>query len=182
MSAAVTLAGLGVSLAALAWIAAGDPKRLRAFRRPVVVRRGVGLAWALALAPGVLVPLWGGSGGFFVWLGAATVAGWAMAAVSPDRVAATRAALLAAAEAAAARLAAAVGPAAARARGAWSRLRSFGTAALPRPVPGDGRYAEMERRLRELEAEVAVLRRAAGGGGAPAGAEVIELSRPAGRR
>lgn len=183
MSAAVTIVGLCVSLAALAWIAAGDPKRLRAFRRPVTERRGVGLAWALALAPAVAVPVWGGAGGFFVWLGALTVAGWVLAAVSPDRAAAARASAAGAAE----RLAAAVGPVAARARGAWLRLRRAGAASARSlsgrslAAPGD-RHAEMERRLRELEAEVAALRRAAAAVAVSAGAEVIELSRPAGRR
>ena len=44
-----------------------------------------------SLLPGVLVPAWSGGGGFLIWFGATTVAGWGLAATSPPRAAAWRA-------------------------------------------------------------------------------------------
>ncbi|MBP7001367.1 hypothetical protein [Amaricoccus sp.] len=176
MSALATMIATGVSLVAIGRLAAADPKRRRAFRLPPAGRRRPGLAWTAALLPGVLLPFWSGAGGFFVWLGAVTVAGWVVAAVSPDR----RLALRAQAGALLDRLAAALAPARAALRRAAGRLRratSGAAAGFARPsTPG---YAELERRLRELEAEVAALRAAAGAGAPPPGATVIEL---AGRR
>jgi hypothetical protein len=80
-----TLAAVGVSLAALAHLAATDPKRRRAFRLPEPGPRRPGVVWAAALLPGLLLPVSAGAGGFFVWLGAVAVLGWAIAALSPNR-------------------------------------------------------------------------------------------------
>ena len=90
MSLLATLAAISLSLAALGYLAATDPKRRRAFRLPPPYRRRAGAAWAAALGPGLLLPYWSGGAGFFVWLGAASVAGWILAAVSPVRSAAMR--------------------------------------------------------------------------------------------
>lgn len=174
MSAAATTAATAVSLVALGRLAAGDPKRRRAFRLPAQENRRAGLLWAAALAPGLLVPFWSGAAGFFVWLGAVSVFGWVAAAISPDRNLALRMRL---AEGFG-RAAGAVAPALAAGRRAVGRIRRAGGTALARPaaaVPAG--YAELERRVRELEAEVAALRAAAAE--AEPGATVIEL---AGRR
>ena len=56
-----------VSLAALGYLAATDPKRRRAFRLPDPAPAPAGLGWAAVLLPGFCVPVWAGAAGFFVW-------------------------------------------------------------------------------------------------------------------
>lgn len=133
---------IGVSLAALAALAATDPKRRRAFRMPALAaapdRR---LLWTLALVPGILAPLFDGGAGFVLWFGATTVAGWGLAALSPART-----------ERLAERLAAL------QSRLAPRRL----TPRAPR-LGAAARQEALELRLAELEAEVATLRRRLGG-------------------
>ena len=88
-SGVVTLSGTALSLAALGWVAATDPKRRRAFGLPPHPGpRRTGTAWLLALLPGFVLPVWAGGAGFVIWLGAVTVAGWGLAALPPDRPAA----------------------------------------------------------------------------------------------
>lgn|GEM_PF-934671 len=76
------------ALVAIAWLAATDPKRRRAFRLPRFQgNRRPRLTLLVALAPAVSL-LWAGNGvGLLVLLGTNSVAGWAMAAVSPVRTA-----------------------------------------------------------------------------------------------
>ena len=78
-----TVGAVGVSLAALGYLAATDPKRRRAFRLPEVAERWPGVAWALVLLPGLLVPLASGGAGFVIWLGASAIGGWGVAAGAP---------------------------------------------------------------------------------------------------
>jgi hypothetical protein len=82
-----TAAAVGVSLAALAHLAATNPKRRRAFKLPESAPRRPHVAWAAVLLPGLLVPVWADASGFFVWVGASSVLGWVIAAVSPYRTA-----------------------------------------------------------------------------------------------
>ncbi len=177
MSALATTLATGFSLAAFGRLAATDPKRRRAFRLPPRDGRRPGLLWSAALLPGVLVPVWSGAGGFFVWFGAVSVAGWVVAAVSPERNLALRARAGAFADRAGASLGSALAAAQRAAR--WVKGVTSGVvAAFARPTPPA--HADLERRLRELEAEVAALRAsAASREGSSAAATVIEL---AGRR
>jgi hypothetical protein len=133
-----TVAAVGVSLAALAHLAATDPKRRRAFRLPEPAPRRPGVVWAAALLPGLLLPVSAGAGGFFVWLGAVAVLGWAIAALSPNRSAALGQLLL--------KTRARLEPLLRSAGEGWRRAL--------RP-PQDRALAQ---RVRELEAEVAVLK------------------------
>lgn len=131
MSLIGVIACTGASLAALAALAATDPKRRRAFRLPALAaapdRR---LLWTAALAPGALAAVAGGGGGLLLWFGASTVGGWGLAALSPDRTE---------------RLAQRVAK-------AQSRLALPRTAS--RPTAG-----ALERRVARLEAELTALRR-----------------------
>ena len=85
-----TLGAVGVSLAAIGYLAATDPKRRRAFRLPKVAERRPRLAWTLVLLPGVLVPIWSGGAGFVLWLGASATLGWLLVGLSPRRLEALR--------------------------------------------------------------------------------------------
>ncbi|MFO1210737.1 MAG: hypothetical protein U1E40_16225 [Amaricoccus sp.] len=74
-----------LSLAALGHLASTDPKRRRVFHRPAPRRRRAGAAWAAALLPGAAAAAVSGAGGFFVWFGAVSVCGWALAAARPGQ-------------------------------------------------------------------------------------------------
>lgn len=87
MSAIATLAATAVSGGGLAYLAATDGKRRRAFRLPPAGPRRGAAAWAAVLLPGVVLPVWSGAAGFFVWLGATAVLGWAIGATAPGRIA-----------------------------------------------------------------------------------------------
>lgn len=130
MSLLGVIAPTGVSLAALAALAATDPKRRRAFRLPpLAAPPAPRLLWTAALAPGLLATFAGGGGGFVLWFGAATVAGWGLAALSPDRTE---------------RLAQTI--ARAQARLSWRRR------------PAHPKAGALERRVATLEAELTALR------------------------
>lgn len=83
------MSGLGVlavaaTTAALAYLAATDPKRRRAFglapwHRP----RHATVAWSIALGVGPILLAAGTASDVVVWLGAITVIGWGIAAVNP---------------------------------------------------------------------------------------------------
>lgn len=150
MSALATLGVVGVSLAALGYLTATDPKRRRVFRLKPARRRHGRLGWAVVLLPGLLLPAVAGAGGFFVWLGATSVVGWGLAAISPTRAAATAARLREAAGALGRSVAPLADGAVARAQSAMAALR-----AAPRPSA----LQDLERRVAELEAEIALLRR-----------------------
>ena len=82
MSAA--LLGLACALAStigLAWLAATDPKRQRG-HEALPARRGRLLAAALAFVPGLWLAGTGRGVAFLIWIGAAAVLGWAVAALA----------------------------------------------------------------------------------------------------
>lgn len=94
MTVAATLVGTALSLAAIGWTAATDPKRRRAFRLPPRPRHpaAVRAAWTGVALCGLGVALWGGAGGLFVWGGAVIVSGWCLVAPPPrPRAAGSRA-------------------------------------------------------------------------------------------
>jgi hypothetical protein len=78
------LLGLGCALlsaAGIAVLAATDPKRSRNTNR--TARSGTRpLLWLAALAPGVALGVAGRWSDFLIWVGAAAVLGWAIAALS----------------------------------------------------------------------------------------------------
>lgn len=78
-----TIGAVGISLAAIGYLAATDPKRRRTFRMPEVAVRWPRLAWTVALLPGLLVPSWSGGAGFVTWLGATATLGWILVALPP---------------------------------------------------------------------------------------------------
>lgn len=164
MSGVAILLAVGVSLAAIAALAATDPKRRRAFRLPQVERRQGRLLWALVFIPGILLPFASGAAGFVVWTGAVTVAGWAVAALPPGRVTGW-----------ARRMRAALpGRGLAAAGVAWVQVGVARLRAGPGPRPLDD---ALERRVRALEAEVAALRlQLAPAAEVEGGARVVELS------
>ena len=73
------------SAAALGYLAWTDPKRRRAFRFPAAVGRRPRVALAALICSGAVAAAILGAGGFFIWLGAASVFGWAVAATPPGR-------------------------------------------------------------------------------------------------
>ena len=87
---AATLGAVGVSLAAIGYLAVTDPKRRRAFRQAGAGERRAAAGWAVALMPGVLVPWASGGGGFVVWLGATATAGWLLVGMQPERLESAR--------------------------------------------------------------------------------------------
>lgn len=88
MSILATILAVAVSLAAIGRLAATDPKRRRSFRLPALdAPRRPKLLWGAALGPGALLLIAGSGSGFAIWLGAVSVAGWAVAAVPPTRTA-----------------------------------------------------------------------------------------------
>ena len=134
VSALWTLAATATSLGAIGCLAATDPKRRRAFRLPAAQRGHRGATWAAVLAPGAMLSLLGGAGGVFIWFGATSVAGWALASTSPTRLAGLRQRLGVATAAA------------------------FGGLADAAARPLAQRVGELEGRVRALEYEVAILR------------------------
>jgi len=144
-----------VSLAALAYLAATDPKRRRVFRvAPFAGRRLVGPALAAVFLPGVLLLAFANGAGFIVWLGALSVAGWGVAALSPAQATHLRAWTKT--------VTAALGDGF-----AVSTERAFaGAAALARSIRAAGgmprRIAALEARISALEAELAAIRESRG--------------------
>jgi hypothetical protein len=144
----VTLVAVAITLAGLAHLAAHDPKRRRVFGlEPRAEPRRPALALTAVFLPGVALLALGNGAGFVVWLGATSVAGWGLAAVSPTQ---------------AARLRAWLGERAAGARGAWSGARHWltgGVGTMGRVVAllnrHSRRIAALERRVKALEAELA---------------------------
>lgn len=84
MTITVAVVGTTISLAAIGWAAASDPKRRRSFGMTGPARPRARRAAAVAvILPGLIVALWGGASGLFVWLGAVLVAGWCIVALPP---------------------------------------------------------------------------------------------------
>ena len=82
-----TLAAILVSLAGIILLAASDPKRRRVFGLPEARRRPVALACLCLVAPGLALLIAGQPAAFVMWLAAVPLVGWALAALSPTRVA-----------------------------------------------------------------------------------------------
>jgi hypothetical protein len=80
-----TIGAVAVSLACIAYLAAGNAKRRRVFGLPPLVRprSQTGLAGSGVLAPAVFLLYAGDGAAFVAWCGAVSVAGWAIAAASP---------------------------------------------------------------------------------------------------
>lgn len=153
MTALATIGATVLSLAALAYLAETDPKRRRVFGlAPFEGRRCVWPALTVILLPGVVLLALGNGAGFIVWLGAVTVSGWGVAALSPAQAVRLRGW--------ATRLAAAAGRAL-----AVSTDRSLARAASAgRWIVAVGRMADriavLEGRIAALEAELAAVREA----------------------
>jgi hypothetical protein len=150
VSALFALVASAVTLAAIAYLAATDPKRRRVFGvDPRPRRRHATVALAAALLPGPLLLSGGNGAGFVVWLGTAAVAGWGLTAMPPDRGRSALAWL----QRLCGKLRGAVAGAAELTVNGMCTLRLL--AAL-RDAPA--RIATLERRVSDLEAEVASLR------------------------
>jgi len=87
----LTIVAVGVTLGALAYLAATDPKRRRVVDQPPLdTRRRTLLALTATIGPGILLAFIGDAAGFVIWLGAASVGGWGVAAATPERSARAR--------------------------------------------------------------------------------------------
>lgn len=154
MSALGTVAAIAVTLGGIARLAATDPKRRRSFGlEPYRGRRQVALAMTAVFLPGVLLLVIGSGADFVAWTGAVCVAGWAVAAVSPLRVA--RAARLTGNALAALRR-----PAAALLAVLFAgatRMRRAGNGVTAAEDPTLRRIAELEQRVARLEAALAAV-------------------------
>ncbi len=89
MTAFVTVIATAITLAGIGWLAVTDPKRRRVFEMsdPARPRRTVPVV-AAAFIPGIALLALGNGAAFVVWLGATTVFGWGIAALTPARTAA----------------------------------------------------------------------------------------------
>lgn len=162
MNASLTLLAIAISLAALLWLSFTDPKRRRSFARPAYSGpRRTGLAWTVALLPGLLLPVIAGGPGVVLWFGALTVTGWALIAIPPGRGGALADRLDRAAAWVGGRLdtwGRGFGAGAAALR---SRLARPSGAAPAAPSGVADRVAELERKVMALETEIARLRHGA---------------------
>jgi hypothetical protein len=145
VTAWTTVAAVLVSLAAIAWLAATDPKRRRVFDLPPARRRPV-LAWTAALLPGAWLAWLGNGAGFVTWLGASTVLGWGLAALPPAAWRAARSGLRHAAAAVVAGL---------RHAAALPRQLAAIAGAVAALCRAPSRIDALERRVAELEAGLA---------------------------
>lgn len=145
MSETGLLLAVAASVAALAWLAASDPKRRRVFGFAPVAQRRRRLSIAALVLPGVLLAATGVWAGFVIWLAALTVLGWCLAALSPTR----QARLAAALRTGAADLIAAGRRAKTRLQGVLDGSAEAGAAL---PAEAIERIAALEQRVAELEA------------------------------
>jgi len=142
-----TLVATLLSIAALAYLAATDAKRRRVFGlAPFQGRRYVWPALALTVLPGPALLVFGNSAGFIAWLGAITVAGWGVAALTPAQATRLRAGARSAAGRFGRGLSIAVALSRSRATTFGSRLVAIGQM----PV----RIAALEARVVALEAKL----------------------------
>lgn len=89
MTVLSTLAAIAVSTSAIGYLTATDAKRRRVFGQEPI-NREPWQKWAALgtlFLPGVLLLAVGNGAGFTVWIAAATVLGWVLAAMTPDRAA-----------------------------------------------------------------------------------------------
>lgn len=84
MTALLTLSALALTLLGLGYLTAGDPKRRRSFKLRQVERRFLWPARLLVFAPGLALLVLGQGAAFVMWMGAATIAGWLIAAKKPS--------------------------------------------------------------------------------------------------
>lgn len=84
---AIVLPALACTLLGLAYLAATDAKRRRAFGLGARPRRFAWPARVAVFAPGLALATAGAWAAFTIWLGAATVAGWGVAASPPGGIA-----------------------------------------------------------------------------------------------
>ena len=91
MNAVFAIAAVLVSTAAVVHLTRTDPKRRRVFGLPDYEnRRRTGASLALLFAPGAALLVAGDGAGFTIWLGALTVLGWGIAAMSPAQAGSLR--------------------------------------------------------------------------------------------
>lgn len=163
MTVLATLVATLLSIAALAYLAATDAKRRRVFGyAPFPGRRHVWPALAVTFLPAPALLAFGNSAGLIVWLGAITVAGWGVAALTPTQ---------------ARRLHTGVGSAAGRVgRGlSVTAKRSFSRAIAAGSRLAD--IAQMPDRIATLEARVVALEaELKHAGGRPKHPRLVQLS------
>ncbi|MEM8824148.1 MAG: hypothetical protein AAGF30_11100 [Pseudomonadota bacterium] len=94
----LTFVAIVISMAGIAHLATTDPKRRRAFKLPPLERRHwVGLALGATVLPGLVLLVLANWAGLTIWAGTVTTLGWLMVALPPDRYAAWKARIAAAA-------------------------------------------------------------------------------------
>ncbi|MEM7508379.1 MAG: hypothetical protein AAF415_16725 [Pseudomonadota bacterium] len=153
MIALLTLLALTVSSAGIAYLAATDPKRRRAFRQvELTAPRRTVLARIAVFAPGVALVTLGSAGPVVIWAGALTVFGWAIAALSPLHIASIRALST--------RVFGRLEQRLSRVRAAWAEARLNASTAVATRLavrdPADReRIAALEKRVAALEAQLA---------------------------
>lgn len=137
MSVLATLAAIAVSTSAIGYLTATDAKRRRVFGQEPVNRESWQKWTALGalFLPGALLLAWGNGAGFTVWIAAATVLGWIVAAMTPDRAAGLHDRLRESAGA------------------AWRGISTTATT-LGALVRMPRKIADLEARIAELEAEL----------------------------
>lgn len=151
MNTVIILAAIAATLVSLSFAAASDPKRRRVSGLPAPEkRRGLAVSLSGILLPGVLLIALGDGAGFVVWLGASTVAGWIVAALPPDRSVRIRQQLTVTVE----HLVSGLGDTASSCMQFGRNAGSLACAILSAPR----RIAELEERVRRLEALLAIHR------------------------
>lgn len=81
-----TVIAIALSLIALGYLSAKDPKRRRVYRRlPVPDQTVVKLAWIVVLLPGVLLLSFGQTAPFVIWFGGTSFLGCVMSYRRPDQ-------------------------------------------------------------------------------------------------
>lgn len=84
-TAPVTLLALACTLGGLGYLAVTDPKRRRVFGLEARARPFAWPARIAVFAPGLALAAAGAWAALTIWLGAATVSGWGLAALPPGR-------------------------------------------------------------------------------------------------
>lgn len=143
MTVFATLLAMTVTVSAIVWLVKTDPKRRRVFGlSPYDGPRHAGAALTLVFLPGLALVMLNNGAALVVWLGATTVVGWGIVAVTPGQAASLNTSTL----------------------GALSRIRAFAglsrdgarkTAAALLALRGmKSRIAELEARVAALEQEL----------------------------
>ncbi|MEM0922425.1 MAG: hypothetical protein AAGF44_01055 [Pseudomonadota bacterium] len=184
MTGPLTILALILSGIGLAYLAVTDPKRRRAFAQPVLERRRWKLvARLLVFLPGFGLAFLGDVAAVIIWLGAITVLGWGIAALSPLHIDALKSKSREAAGNYAMRLAGLATPLRAAAGVVLGSLSWALSKGVERVTPGQvpvlvlpsrrgdsARIAELEARVVALEAALADL--------APATEIAVEMPAP----